>query len=249
MPLDAALWALALALFAGATWLTLRRERPWDAGGFFRADLAARRGEPRTDDIPLDLSPSARLAHRLSWRDLGTATADAARARRLADTVVVWFEPAPLALPDLPANVAELAPADESNVDAWAEASVAALAPLLATPHTRVVVAGHARAHDALRLLHAAPGLRDRLRAVLLVHPHLEDAWLRANLTHEAFDVEVLRDVPWLHLRAPGAASLPTPPEPESARTCLVVVDLGEAHDLADPALAAALADTLAALV
>ena len=248
MLLDAALWALALALVAGAIRLTLRPPPPWDAAAFFRAALAARRGDALPEGNGPELSPGAGIAHGIEWSDLGSPRGDAADARRLADSVLVWCEPAPIAIPGLETHAIELPPFDPHDTTGWADASVARIAPLLPRPQVRVIVAARGRANDVLRLLHAAPGLRDRLRAVVLVHPELDPDWLAANLTHEAFDVEVLRDVPWVHLRAPGQAPLPALPEPETGRTCVAVVDMGVVEAIDDPHVAGALADTLAAL-
>jgi hypothetical protein len=248
MLLDAALWALALMLFAGALRLTLRAPPAWDAAGFFRAALAARRGDVLPEGTGPELSPGTRIAHGIDWSDLGTPRADDARARRLADSVLVWCEPAPMAIPGLETHAIALPPFDPHDTPGWSDASVARIAPLLPRPQLRVVLAAHARARDVLRLLHAAPGLRDRVRAVVLVHPELDRDWLTTHLTHEAFDVEVLRDVPWVHLRARDEAPLPALPEPETGRTCVAVVDVGVVEPVDDAHVAEALADTLASL-
>ena len=44
--------------------------------------------------------------------------------------------------------------------------------------------------------MHAHPGLRDAVAAVLLIHPVLNDAWIEENFTHETFDVEANQALP-----------------------------------------------------
>ena len=75
------------------------------------------------------------------------------------------------------------------------------------------------------------PGLRDRVRAVCLLGLDLGPAteWLAESFTHQAFDLELDRSVPWLTLRtAPGQVLRAPPPDP-TGRESIEVVDLGEA--------------------
>ena len=263
MSVDGAMWVAAAVLFGFAAWLQLRGERPWDPAAYFAACWTARSGglpplaggaiegwDGALDALPEELSPSVRLAHGIDWTGLEKPSAVAARARRLADTRVVWIGEASVAIDGVVVASIEIAgaPAGPDDEPAWADAAVAQLAGFLPEPQSRVVLAAGERAMDLLRLLRASPGLRDRVRAVLLVHAALEPAWVLTHVNHEELDVEVLREVPYLQLRAPGGEALPEPALPPSQRRCLAVVDLGETVRLDDAHLAGALADVLAAV-
>ncbi|MFZ5476568.1 MAG: hypothetical protein ACOZNI_07310 [Myxococcota bacterium] len=235
---DAALWSLAVALLALALWLNARDEETWDPGVLWRALRAATRGEP-VPALPDVYDPFARLGAGCDW---ATIASDAppvrdARARRLRDVRVVWFEPPLVEIPDVRVTTLERVDGD-------------AVADLLEDRRARLVLAAGEAAQPVLQLLHDAPLLRDRLRAVLFVGARPDRDWLAACFTHVAFDTELAREVPYLTLRTPGSEPLPDPPEPPSARRAVRPVDLGEVapEELADPALGRALAALLAAL-
>lgn len=256
LPIDAALWSVAVALFAFALWLTRRDlSVAWDPAVFFGGALAALFGKgklPLTggpvppegwDGEPEDLEdaydPKERLGPDLSWRDLAAWSEPmrATVARRLAGARVVWLEPPTVAIPDVTPTVT----------------TPEALPTLFSRPDERMVLCASAEAQRALALLHDDAPLRDRLRAVLLVAPRLDRAWLDAHFTHTAFDVEVARGVPYLTLRAgPDATdqALPDPPLPPSGMATVAVIDLGVLPPelLGDARVGRALAATLAVL-
>lgn len=231
---DAALWSAAVALLALALWLTSREGDRWDPATWFAAALGARwGGSPPLAEGPIEpegwdgdvraleaaYTPAARLGPGLDWPDLEgwTPAVEAALARRLADVRLVWLGEPALAVP-------AVATATMPSV----EAAEPVLEPLLERPEVRLVLAARgAAAQPLLALLRDAPRLRDRLRAVLLVAPEIDAAWLAEKFTHEAFDTELMRQVPYLALRVPGVAPLPDPPEPPSARRAVLPVDLG----------------------
>lgn len=257
---DAMLWAAAAVLLAAALIVQAGQERPWDPAVFFAAALAAARRAAGLDPVPLtggpipnegwdgdvdalddDVAPGARLAPGLTWSGLVGASGQAAIERRTADVRVVWFEEP---------RVAVEAVATDVFVDADEDRLSALLAPLLVRPETRLVIAAGRRSDFVLRVLAAAPGLRDRVRAVLLVGAEPDAAWLAASFTHAAFDVEVQREVPFLVLRAAGSPVLPDPADPPTGRRSIAVVDLGEigADALAAPSTARALGALVAAV-
>jgi len=103
-----------------------------------------------------------------------------------------------------------------------------------------------------LRALKEAPGVRDRVRAVLFVGATFDPGWNAEHLSQDAFDTELDRVTPWLLLRTADGpeAELPDPPVPSTGRRSIAVHDLGRAPAelLADPALGSSLAVLLAAL-
>ncbi len=258
-PIDAGLWSLAVGLLALALWLS-RSRGEWDPAVFFAGVLSASFGKgklpllqgPVPDDgwegTPADLDPvydpRDRLGPELSWDALvewDEATCAAVR-RRLANVTLVWLEPPPFAVPEVRVCV----------VDGEAD-PLAAIGDLLPRPESRLVLAAHSQADAALQLLHGAPALRDRVRAVLLYAPSLDAEWIALNLTHRAFDTELRRDVPFLTLREGADADgqvLPTPPTPPDGRRSVASIDLGVASPglVADLRLGRALAALFAAL-
>ncbi|MCB9792537.1 MAG: hypothetical protein H6741_07385 [Alphaproteobacteria bacterium] len=124
-------------------------------------------------------------------------------------------------------------------------ALIEALTELLPTLSDRVVLLGEGEGAAALaRALAEAPGLRDRVRAVFAIGGRLggETAdFLAERFTHEGMDTEISRAVPWFHLgfldpaaSPPGVEGLPlkdtawpAPPEPDSGRAAIEVIDLG----------------------
>jgi hypothetical protein len=234
---DAALWSIAVALLAMALWLN-SREETWDPAVFWAALRAAARGEP-VPAMGEPYDPFARLGPGCDWTAVGEGTPALAEvlARRLRDVRVVWFEPPPVELPGVRTTVLDKVDGD-------------AVADLLEDRSTRLVVAARDAAPATLQLLHDAPLLRDRLRAVLFVGAKPDPAWLAEHFGHAAFDTELAREVPYLTLRTPGTEPLPDPPEPPSARRAIRSVDLGvvPAEELGDPRLGRALSALLAAL-
>lgn len=253
--LDAVLWSLAAALLVLALWIHSRGERPWDPAVYFAGLLGAfwggrvpLQGGPVPpegwDADPAELGesyePSRRLAPEMDWTALKAWSPDveAAVRRRLADVRLVWLGPA-----------ATDVPAVESREVAPGEGAGERIAALCDRPDVRLILAGSG--DDAvLRLLHAAPHLRDRVRAVLLVGARLDPAWISACFTHVAFDVELAHEVPYLTLRHAGADPLPDPPEPPSARRSIAAIDLGviDPADLRDARCGRALSALFAAL-
>lgn len=266
---DAALWSAFLALCGGALYFAWPRPPAWDPATFHHLVLANLHGGelekvggtleawkarcsaalprgPRppaagwTGDPALlgpDYDPAVRVGAACTWLALGEATPAALEAveRRLADVRVAWVGPVVVELPHVVnREVADLA---------------GALA-LVDARHQRLVLATGGDATPVLRALAAAPGLRDRLRAVLLVGARLDEAFVRDELRHEAFDTEMAQRIPWITLRDEGVPPLVEPPPPASQRAPIEVVDLGVrvAGVPADPHAARALAVLLAAL-
>jgi hypothetical protein len=257
--LDALLWSVAAMLFSFAAWLHTREDDGWSAAELLVAVWRAVRGavppitggavpaegwDGELETLPRALHPERRLGHGLTWDDLGGPRAAEAAARRLEGVSIVWFDP--------PAVAVEGVPCSELPRDAGPEATQAHLDARLRTPPDRLVLAASAHAMDLLRLLHGAPGLRDRTRAVLLVDAVLDTDWLRAHFDHLAFDTELLRTLPFLQITAPVAdrALLPEPLPPPNGRRALAVTDLGAIapEHRADPALQRTLMLVLAAL-
>lgn len=234
---DLLLWALVVALVVLALWLGRPRPRGWDVAARFR--LLREAAEGGAVEGPLGLGPTVAAA------DLATGSPAfvEAVARRLERDCLVWFEPPPVRLPGVPT---ETLPAPG--------AAEAALEALLDRRDRRLVLAARAEAGALLRLLHDAPGLRDRCRAVLLLAPALagEGEWMAEHFTHKAFDLELARTLPFLVLRERGVAGqvLRVPDPPREGHAALEVIDLGEldADALASPATARALAGVIAAL-
>ena len=260
------------AIYFAACWRSLRgavpplAEGPIPEGGW----------DGSLTDLPAGVHPSERLAHGLDWTTLDGPDARAARDRRLADVKLVWIEHPLLGIEGLATDVVDVdawppsqgaegvppsatpprndAPPDDSPAGspaeaAWADTAAARLLAACTHPEDRLVLAASTHATELLRMLRGAPALRDRVRAVLLIHPHLDAAWVAAHVQHLDFDVEVQREVPWFFLRAPGSQLPADPPEPPSARRSLALVDLGvvEAADLGEAALSRALGLVLAA--
>ncbi|MDP2313379.1 MAG: hypothetical protein Q8P41_10770 [Pseudomonadota bacterium] len=258
LPVDAVAWSVAAGLLGLALWWSRGGASGWDPAAFFGATLAAMFGPghlPLTggpvppegfEGTPAELEavddPRVRLGPLVTWEALAgwTEPAQTAIARRLDGVRLIWFEPPPVHVEGVEAVVLD-------TVDA------ALVDRLLTRPDLRIVVAAHAQADAVLRLLHDAPGLRDRLRAVLLVAPTLDAAWLAEHFTHPAFDLELAREVPYLTLRAgPDAAAqqLPPPATPATGRRSIGVVDLGvlPSELLPDPRVGRALAALCAVL-
>lgn len=103
-----------------------------------------------------------------------------------------------------------------------------------------VLLACGADASLILDTLKAFDGLRDRVLAVVLIDPELADRqdWLTEHFNHQDFDTELARPTGWFQLRflethptaqqvADRALGLPVPPDPESGRVSIELVELG----------------------
>lgn len=269
---DAALWTAAVLLGGAALWLSRPQPLPFDPARLFGFLVATRlRGEVeqaggevpawearlaaelpsglhpgtlRWTDDPADLGPAfdpvARLGVDCTWDAVAdwSAPVTAAVLRRLGEVPLVW----------LGAPAVEIAVPTTTTLPARDDA---AMERLLDRPDRRIVVAAAGRdAQGLLAWLHDAPGLRDRVRAVLLVAPELDSDWLAAHWGHAAFETELVHEVPFLVLRADAAgARLPDPTPAPNHRASLTPVDLGavavpsaSVHGRALAALLAALA-------
>lgn len=244
-PFDPArlLGLLVATIHRGEVERTTKEARDWE-GRIARAvprDIPLPPGGWRVD--PADLGEAhdleARLGAGASWDALanGDEAVGRALARATAELTACWFEPPALDLPGLRA-----APVRESDP--------VELLPLLADPASRLLVCARHRAAEVLGLLHDNPGLRDRVRAVLLVGARVDEAWLREHWSQKAFDTELARSTPYLVLRIGDSPRLAEPPVPASGRRPVAVSDLGVVDEAAlqDPALGRALALLVAAL-
>jgi hypothetical protein len=114
--------------------------------------------------------------------------------------------------------------------------------------HRRLVFVAGSQAMPLLKLLHVAPGLRDRVQAVVLLDPVLDATWLKDNFNHVSMDTELYRSIPYLVMHQQAVPSpLQTPPLPQTGRAAMEVVDLGVVSP-ADPQFARHLGLLLAAL-
>ena len=154
---------------------------------------------------------------------------------------MVWVGAPAVEVPEVATRVAPDATAVDATLD-----------DALPNPQARLVLATREAPGVVLRRLHAEPGLRDRVRAVVFVGAELdtEREWLATNFTHVAFDLELARRLPFLVLRTAEGAGQRLRPPPATTRDVVWVLDLGrtepDAH--ADPTRGRALALTLAAL-
>lgn len=270
---DTLLWSVFVALLTGALYVAWPRPPAWDPtlfhhlvlASFYRGELEAVGGTleawraklaaalpvgPKppsggwTEDPDLlgeDYSPAVRLGAGVTWDTLAAREAPlaAAVARRLEDVRVVWFGDARLTLPGVRVH-------QRPGVD------LAVLEEIEAGPATRFVLATATEGAALLRALSAAPGVRDRVRALLFVDATFDPDWNTTSLTQDTFDTEIDRVTPWFVLRARDTveATLPEPPVPPTGRRSFAVHDLGlaPAATLADPALAESVVVVLAAL-
>lgn len=252
-PVDAVLWSLAVALAAAALWLSAPRAARWDVARFFAAAWAAGRapapvpfeeapppeGAPSGSTPGDEQDPVRRLGVGCDWAAVGrwAPEVEAAVTRKLAGTRVVWFEP----------PVVDLGPVEQLPPPAAAHDRLEAL---LAPAAARLVLVASTEAQALLELLHELPGLRDRVRAVLLVGATPDPAWVAREFRHESFHLELARATPYCTLRTAPGQALRTPATPPTGRVAVDVQDLGRIPPdaLADPALGRALRVTLAAL-
>lgn len=253
--LDALLWSLAIALAAAALWLARPQPRQWE----IRALLDGVLGERDLSDKPEAWQPAEWLGAGCGWpllTDPPEPAVIAARDRRLAGLRLIWLEPPGLELPglELPGLAARrVDPPEDGGAETLPEAAIggefeARMGEAMGGAQDRVVLAARSAAGSLLKLALAAPGLRDRLAAVLLIDPEIDPAWIERHFHHHLLDTELYRQVPWLILRhRQDHPPLSTPPAPQTGRLSIEVVDLGQ-RDPADPRLPAALSLLLAAL-
>ncbi len=215
------------------------------------ARLALLLGEERGDEVLFD-DPAAlggeydlerALGPGASWNGLAARNPDLDGALRRRNAHNVWVV---LGHPALAGALAEIL--GEGSVAALevgdAEALAIALDERLSAPSIRLVlVAAGAAGGPLLEALHANPGLRDRVRAVVGVGLDLSgrEGWLAENFTHEQLDTEISRAVPFLHLGfvVPGvlppgepgaplsASRFPSVPAPPTGRVAIESIDLG----------------------
>ncbi len=267
--IDQLLWSAFVALFLGALFFAWPRPPRWSPALFHHAVLANLHGGelekagasledwkarceavipsgPRppaagwTGDPALlgpDHDPSVRIGAACTWLALGEGDAQALAAvsRRLADVRLAWIGPGAVAVP---------------HVEGGEVPSLEAAAASLGARHHRLVLVLSGDATPTLVALRDAPGLRDQLRAVVLVGASIDADFVATQLTQEAFDTELAQSIPWLVYRAPGQPTLAEPPSPPSGRRAIAVHDLGELPPAwrQDPHLPRALATLLAAL-
>ncbi|MBM4392885.1 MAG: hypothetical protein FJ090_17305 [Deltaproteobacteria bacterium] len=136
------------------------------------------------------------------------------------------------------------------HVDGGEMPSLEVAAASLGARHHRLVLVLSGDVTPVLLALREAPGLRDQLRAVVLVGASIDPGFVATQLTQEAFDTELAQSIPWLVYREAGQAELAEPPLPPSGRRAIAVHDLGELPGgwRDDPHLPRALASLLAAL-
>jgi len=255
-PVDGVLWALAVVLAGAALWLSAPRSARWDIAEFFAVAWAV---GSRPDPCPLTGGPAARpgwtgspeglaeeadpvrrLGMGCTWDAVAEwrPEVEAAIARKMTGTSVVWFEEPVVDL----GPVVRLPPPAEAHdrLDA-----------LLERPSARVVLVASTQGQALLELLHELPGLRDRVRMVLLVGAAPDAEWVARELRHETFHLELAHAVPYCTLRTAPGQVLRTPDAPPTGRIAIDVVDLGrvEAEDLGRPALTRALRVVIAAVV
>ena len=103
-----------------------------------------------------------------------------------------------------------------------------------------VLLAQGRDAEVLLETLHSFDGLRDRVLAVILINPELEERqdWLKESFNHQGFDTELARPTGWFQLRflPPQATdeeiqhrahALPKPAPLQTGRISIELVDLG----------------------
>jgi hypothetical protein len=215
--LDQVLWAIAFALTVAAFYLSRPKPRAWQPALLYRAILGEeelRRWEP-----------SDWLGPGMDWKKLGEGGPElgAILKRRLGDFRLLWFGAGAVELPGLTLHSLEEGSLGTSpEQQAWEKE----LEQQVGKGKVILAASGKA-AMGLLRLLHEAPGLRDRCHAVLLVEPDLEMGWIQANFTHTALDTELNRVTPYLVLRVDRSPpTLVTPPEPPTGRVAVEVLDL-----------------------
>lgn len=184
--------------------------------------------------------PSAVLAPDVDWDGVAawSGALNAALGRRLDAVIFVVVGDASLAAAldeAAPALPVVMLPTDVDDASAFLD--------LMPRPEQRMVVVARGDAAPRLvRLLHADDALRDRLMAFVSVGGDVsaegaQAEWMTAHFTHDEFEPEVLRAVPYLSLievegedlllRDWAPQRFPSRPPAESGRSNLDTVDLG----------------------
>lgn len=239
---DMVLFSLAFALTVMALFLSRPQPRVWEIARLFmgiqgKLDLRGQ-GEP--------WQPSEWLGAGATWEGLmgGQPAVDTALLRRLKDLRLVCIAPDTLSVAGLVCHSLQLPELPPEGLTPAFEAVVEAVLQ----KHRRLVLVAGSQAMPLLKLLHVAPGLRDRVQAVVLLDPVLDSAWLKDNFNHVSMDTELYRTIPYLLMHQQALPSpLQTPPLPQTGRAAIDVVDLGVVS-LQDPQFARHLGLLLAAL-
>lgn len=238
--------ALGLALYAGWRGLPRVPRLPW-ADVYATAALHLR-GDPGAAARAAALGADAEIAPvtgmGLGWTDVASWSPglQAALLRRMHGVVVADLGGGRAAtvaaqVPGLRSGSAAPAPPAAPAADADLQRAQR-LMDLLVDPSDRLIlVLGPGEPTAALQALHAAPGLRDRLVALVSWGGGAGDpGWLSAHFDHDQLDTELNRATPYLCLGAPpsaaDAAHFPSPPVPKHGRRTIDSIDLS-AVDLA----------------
>jgi len=204
-----------------------------------RADIMYREAEAASLALmadPAELGPAydpeSVLAPGVTWESIAAwdSTTQAAVARRLSDVVVAVVGRDTEAL---------LQAVPQVEVVAIEGVNEAAFASALTESQKRlVVIAEGTSVRDFISLLKDAPGLRDRLLAVIILGTDLEsdvpDSWIQTHFQHKDFDTELNRRTLYMAVTDPGedwrdasGQRFPEPPVPPSGWAPIEAVDLG----------------------
>jgi hypothetical protein len=248
------LTALGLALYAGWRGLPRTPRLPW--ADVYQTAVLFQRGDPAAVAQAASLGSDGEIAPvtgmGLSWPDVAqwSEGLQAALHRRLHGVVAADLgsgRAATLAsqVPGLRSGSVDVHAlvADDGGLDL---ARAQRLMDLLVAPSDRLIlVLGPGEVAPALQSLHAAPGLRDRLVALVSWGGGAgEVSWLGAHFDHDQLDTELNRATPYICLGAPPSAAdaprFPEPPLPKHGRRTVDAIDLSSV-DLStdDPVLTA----------
>ena len=204
-----------------------------------RADIMYREAEAASLALmgdPAELGPAydpeSALAPGVSWESIAAwdSTTQAAVARRLSDVVVAVVGR------DTEALLQAVPQVEVVAIESVDEASFASA--LTASQKRLVVIAEGTKVRDLISLLRDAPGLRDRLLAVIILGTDLEsdvpDSWIQTQFQHKDFDTELNRRTLYMAVTDPGEGwkdasgqRFPEPPVPPSGWAPIEAVDLG----------------------
>ena len=209
---DRLAWSVAIALFAGALWFSRSKPRVWTFSGL----LARLRGASAGASVDvLDwLGAGVSWEQLQEWCQGGEAGEGLKKllGRKLGEVTGLWLgEPA--------FEVDFLKTVQFSPGELTAEREHALVGML---GDARVVAFAHAESQGMLELLRGAPGLRDRLVAVVVLG-ELSEEWVKKEFTHENFDLERMQVIPyfWASQHAPE-----TPLLPKNGRASIEVIPL-----------------------
>jgi hypothetical protein len=205
---DQALWSCAIALSLGALYLSLPRPRGWTP----EALLKGIHGEEGPD--PLEWFGAGvgwpELRRWVSGEDIEAV--EKVLLRRFSGIRALWLEEPSLKLSGL-----EPVRFTPGVLNEEREKQLAA-----SLGDKQILAFADAECLGMLELLKSAPGLRDRLVGVALLG-ELPQAWIEDHFTHENFDLERFRLVPYFS-RVP----LKTPPLPANGRGAIEALELPE---------------------